>query len=125
MNTRFLTVDAALSIHQELIEQFGGINGIRDINLLEAALMRPQIGYYETLTQQAAALMESLANNHPFIDGNKRVAFFATDVFLRINGYWIDCDNEKTHQHFMLLFDTGNFRFQPLLEWLEENIKPL
>jgi death-on-curing protein len=64
---------------------------------LEAALLRPQLGYYEGLIEEAAALMESLANNHPFIDGNKRVAFFVTDTFLRMNGQYIDCDNSKAY----------------------------
>lgn len=125
MKTRFLSTEEVLNIHKELIETFGGSHGIRDKALLEATLMRPQIGYYETLNQQAATLMESLANNHPFIDGNKRVAFFATDVFLRTNAYWIECDSEDAYQYFMQLFDTQNFRFEPLLAWLKTTIKPL
>ncbi|MCK5355454.1 MAG: type II toxin-antitoxin system death-on-curing family toxin [Methyloprofundus sp.] len=123
--TRFLNIEEALNIHKELIETFGGSHGIRDKALLEAALMRPQTGYYQTINQQAAALMESLANNHPFIDGNKRIAFFVTDVFLRINSYWIDCDSEEAYEYFMQLFDAGSFRFEPLLSWLDTTIKPL
>ncbi len=101
MNIYFLSVEEVLKIQQQLINTFGGLPGLRDITLLEAALMRPQIGYYTTLNEQAAALMESLANNHPFLDGNKRVAFFVTDTFLRLNGYWINCDNEETYVYFM------------------------
>ena len=73
-------------MHRALIRLFGGATGLRDAGALASALMRPQIGYYESLVDEAAALMESLAMNHPFIDGNKRVAFFVTDDFLRLNG---------------------------------------
>ncbi len=88
-------------------------------------MFRPQLGYYEGLIEEAAALMESLANNHPFIDGNKRVAFFMTDTFLRMNGQYIDCDNTKTYQDFMNWFETGQFRFDKLLWWLSSVVKPL
>ncbi len=85
--TVFITFVEAVELHQKLIQRFGGKPGLRDMGLLESALMRPQTGYYETLSLQAAALMQSLSNNHPFIDGNKRVAFAATAIFLRMNGY--------------------------------------
>jgi len=65
---------------------YGGSQGVRDYGLLEAALYRPQTGYYAGLIEEAAALWESLAQNHPFIDGNKRTAFAATYTFLAING---------------------------------------
>jgi len=125
MTFKYLTLEQVIAIHRELINEFGGAHGIRDINLLEAAIMRPQTGYYETLHEQAAALMESLANNHVFIDGNKRVAFFATDTFLRINGYWINCDNEETYSYFMKLFETGTFHFRELLDWLHIKTQPI
>jgi len=125
MNIYFLSVEEVLKIQQQLINTFGGLPGLRDITLLEAALMRPQIGYYTTLNEQAAALMESLANNHPFLDGNKRVAFFVTDTFLRLNGYWINCDNEETYIYFMQLFENNKFRFDELLAWLNTKIRPL
>ena len=84
--------------------------------------MRPQSGYYKNIFEEAAALMESLAMNHPFVDGNKRVAFFATDVFLRLNNYFIDCDNMLAYEFFMKLFDSNKFNFENLLPWLKENI---
>ena len=111
-------------MHAELIKTFGGMDGIRDQPALESALLRPQIGYYDGLIQEAAALMESLANNHPFLDGNKRVAFFATDTFLRINGHYIDCDDEEAYAFFMELFDTNSFRFTELEQWLVEHVRP-
>ncbi len=63
--------------------------------------------------------------NHPFVDGNKRVAFFATDAFLRMNGYFIDCDDEEAYAFFMDLFETGTFRFAYLNSWLEEHVQSL
>ena len=69
--------------------------------------------------------MESLANNHPFVDGNKRVAFFATETFLSMNGYYIECDDDDAHGFFMRLFETNSFRFAALQLWLEEHVRPL
>ena len=81
-DTQHLSVDEVLAIHQGLISRFGGLSGVRDLGLLESALYRPRTGYYRDLAEMATALFESLLMNHPFVDGNKRVAFFATDVFL-------------------------------------------
>ncbi len=84
--TDYLTVVDVLAIHGDQIERYGGSHGLRDPGLLEAALYRPQTGYYEDLIAQSAALWESLSQNHPFIDGNKRTSFASTYTFLRING---------------------------------------
>lgn len=84
---QFLSVDEVQEIHARLSVRFGGVDGLRDKGLLESALFRPQTGYYADLVEMAAAVFESQMNNHPFVDGNKPVAFFSTDVFLRINGY--------------------------------------
>ena len=62
--------------------------------------------------------------NHPFLDGNKRTAFGTTDVFLRLNGHFIDCDSLEAHAFFMQLFETNSFRFAELRSWLEEQVKP-
>src|SRR3989338_11429937 len=97
MNIQYLSIDEVLVLHEKLVSEFGGHQGLRDAGALESALMRPQLGYYDTLEQQAAVLIESLANNHPFIDGNKRIAFFATDVFLRLNGCFLDCESDTTY----------------------------
>ena len=86
MATDYLTTADVLGLHRMLMQRYGGTPGLRDASALESALFRPQTGYYEDIVAEAAALMESLAINHPFIDGNKRIAFAATDVFLRING---------------------------------------
>jgi death-on-curing protein len=90
----FLSVDEALAIHERPLEAFGGASGVRDPGLVESALFRPQTGYYADLAEMAAALFESLITNPPLVDGNKRVAFFATDVFLRLNGWKLEVEGE-------------------------------
>lgn len=119
------TLAELLVMHEILLAEFGGAAGVRDMGALESALMRPQLGYYDTLVDEAAALLESLAMNHPFVDGNKRVAFFGTDTFLRMNGYFIDCDNEEAYLFFMGLFDSGRFRFAELRAWLLDHVREL
>jgi death-on-curing protein len=121
----YLTVEELLAIHHKLILEFGGSHGLRDKGGLESAQMRPQTGYYQDIIEQAAALMESLAINHPFVDGNKRMAFFATDTFLRLNGFYIDCDNDKAYAFFIKLFETNSFRFENLAKWLKNNVRSL
>ncbi|MYC30854.1 MAG: type II toxin-antitoxin system death-on-curing family toxin [Chloroflexi bacterium] len=125
MTSNFLTTEEVIAIHDDQIEQFGGSYGLRDLGALESAILRPQMGYYDGLIEEAAALMESLAMNHPFVDGNKRVAFFVTATFLRLNGRFIDCDSHQAYAHFMQLFDANSFRFAELKVWLEEHVKPL
>jgi len=120
----FPTIEEIIAMHNALISAFGGSLGIRDEGALASALMRPQLGYYDGLIQEAAALMESLANNHAFVDGNKRVAFFVTDTFLRMNGHFINCDNDEAHAFFMRMFETSSFRFTELNSWLEEKVEP-
>ncbi len=88
MRRDFPTVGEVLDIHKDQIGRFGGEYGLRDMGALESAIMRPQIGYYDGIIEEAAALLESLAMNHPFVDGNKRAAFAATEVFLRMNAYF-------------------------------------
>src|SRR5690348_11132701 len=83
--TRYISKATVLAIHQDQIDRFGGSPGIRDEGLLEAAIFRPQTGYYRDLIEEAAALWESLSQNHPFIDGNKRAAFGSLCAFLGAN----------------------------------------
>ncbi len=125
MMRRFPIMEEALAMHEELIDAFGGAHGVLALGALEAAILRPQIGYYNSLIEEAAAMMESLSNNHPFIDGNKRVAFFVTDDFLRLNGYFIDCDNDMAYSFFIGLYESNSFRFDNLVPWLEEHASPL
>ena len=119
---KFLSVDEVLEIHAVLIVRFGGAEGIRDTGLLESALYRPQSGYYIDLAEMAAALFESLINNHPFIDGNKRVAFFSTDVFLRLNGYKIVVDSNHAYDFLMELFASNSCDLVNLTPWMRSVI---
>lgn len=114
MATDYLTVADVPELHAELILRYGGAGGVRDPGALEAALFRPRSGYYDDIVQEAAALMESLAINHPFVEGNKRIAFAAVDVFLRINGYRIQGRPMTIHRQMMKLFETGRFELRSL-----------
>ena len=120
--TDYLTLAEALAIHDDQIERYGGSPGVRDLGLLEAALFRPQTGYYADLVEEAAALWESLAQNHPFIDGNKRVAFAATYTFLAINGARIATDSEATYRFVARLYEANDFTFNNLVAWLRDNV---
>jgi|SRR5579863_1422271 len=122
--TEYVTTGDALFFHKILIDRYGGDSGIRDAGALEAALHRPQTGYYHTLIHQAAALLESVIQNHPFVDGNKRVAFAVTDVFLRINGYLITGDSKKIYDFLMHLFKTQSLDMEHLVPWLQGIVRP-
>lgn len=122
---RFLGLDELEAIHQRLIERFGGTAGMRDRGLLDSALHRPQSGYYADLVEMAAALFESLLMNHPFVDGNKRVAFFATDVFLRLNGWKFDVDADAAHAFLIGLLEQGQCDFDRLAPWLRALLQAL
>lgn len=98
MTYTYLTVEHVLEIHSDQIKQTGGSPGIIAMGALESALARPRLGYYHSLIEEATALLESLATNHPFLDGNKRVAFLATDLFLRLNGFSINCDADEANR---------------------------
>ena len=113
-----------MAIHDVLLRETGGAPGLRDMGALESALMRPQLGYYDGIIEEVAAMMESLVMNHPFVDGNKRVGLGTTDAFLRLNGYFIDCDSLEAYEFFMQLFETNSFRFAELKTWLEEQVEP-
>ncbi len=121
----YLTVAEVAHMHWQLIEEFGGSHGLRDRAALEAAVFRPQIGYYATLIEEAAALMESLANNHVFLDGNKRISFAATDTFLRLNGFYLELDPEQAHKFIVEAITASNFRFGQIRDWLSAHLKPL
>jgi death-on-curing protein len=120
-----LTLDEVLVIHERCIETFGGRAGVRDLGLLESDLYRPQSGYYEDLATMAAALFESLLMNHPFADGNKRVAFFATDVFLRLNGWKLEVDAHEAHALITGLLETQSADIDHLLVWITGSLEKL
>ena len=101
----YLTSLEVLALHQSLLTRYGGAPGVRDMGAVEAAVFRPQCGYYKSIAEEAAALLESLLISHPFVDGNKRVAFAACDVFLRINGW--------------RLHAKPDWLLERMLEWIE------
>ena len=121
MSFDYVLVEDILAIHEDQIERYGGAHGIRDPGLLEAALFRPQTGYYETLIDEAAALWESLSQNHPFVDGNKRTAFAATFVFLAINGLDVTSSDDDSQVFILDLYDSGGVNFENLQSWLLVN----
>lgn len=121
----YLTVAEVYAMQSRLIDLFGGLHGVRDKGAVEAAVSRPQTGYYNSLEEEASALMESLGNNHRFTDGNKRIAFAATDTFLRINGFYLDVISEEGYEFIDGSMDRHEFRFAQILQWIREHIKKL
>ncbi len=114
----YLTLPEVLAMHADQIERYGGSAGVRDYGLLEAALFRPQTGYYADLIEEAAALWESMSQNHPFVDGNKRTAFAATYTFLAINGTELTIPGSEVYAFVIGLYESGSFRFDKLVLWL-------
>ncbi|WP_216257475.1 type II toxin-antitoxin system death-on-curing family toxin [Polynucleobacter sp. UB-Piko-W3] len=112
-------------MHGVLIHQFGGSPGIRDIGALEAALSRPQNGYYSDIINQAAALFESLIVNHSFVDGNKRIAFAVMDTFLRTNGFRIKSTPKELHIKIIAMFEKGEIKFDIIDAWLRSICIPI
>ena len=121
----YLTVAEVYQMQHLLIDRFGGLRGVRDKNAVEAAVFRPQTSFYNSLAEEAAALMESLGNNHGFLDGNKQIAFTAADVFLRRNGSYIEVDAQAGHEFIYGSMDRQEFRFPRILDWIRLHVKPL
>ncbi len=121
MKILYLTVQDVLFIHEDQIKKYGGSFGVGDKGQLEAALFRPQTGYYKDLIEQATALWESLSQNHPFIDGNKRTAFACVYTFLLINDVKITADADSTWTFLSNLYETSELTFDNLDQWLRQN----
>lgn len=121
----YLTVAEVYRMQYRLIEIFGGLQGVRDQGAVEAAVFRPQTGCYSSVEEEAAALMESFGNNHGFLDGNKRIAFTAADVFLRCNGFYIDVEGLQGYEFIVGSMDRREFRFAQILDWIRQHLKPL
>ena len=119
----YLTLQETLELHEQLIRRFGGSAGVRDPGLLESALLRPQTGYYDTLSLQAAALLQSLIQNHCFIDGNKRVAFAATAIFLRMNGYRLKVEVNSGESFLVNQVIQERAPIEDIATWLESHMK--
>jgi death on curing protein len=125
MAEHYLTLAEVIEMHHQLIEEFGGAHALREQGSLESAVFRPQIGYYNNLAEEAAAFMESLANNHAFLDGNKRICFAAADTFLRVNGFYLDVEAKATHDFITEQIAKGAFRFDLIRDWITGVMRPL
>ena len=121
--TNYPTFDDALEIHRLLIERFGGSLGLRDRAGLEAALARPQSGYYSDLIAEASALWESLSQNHPFLDGNKRLSITLTGAFLSVNGVELTFDDLEAYAFMIDLDNSGTFKREVLEQWLRVHVR--
>lgn len=120
--TEYLTTIEVLSIHKILIQKYGGMEGIRDMGALESALFRSKTGYYEDIIEEAAALWESLSQNHPFNDGNKRVALAVSYTFLTLNGNKPKFDINEAIEHINNLYNSNRFEFKNIEQWLRDRI---
>jgi len=118
-------VAEVVAIHHHQIEEYGGSHGLRDQGALEAAVFRPQTGYYSDLSEEAAALFESLVNNHAFVDGNKRVGFAAMHTFLLVNGFDFDVSGKAAFEFIIKTMEDGKFRFALLRDWISEHVVQL
>lgn len=121
----YLTLDEVLRMHEMLLEAFGGAKGVRDAGLIESALLRPQTGYYASLIEEAAALWESMAMNHGFTDGNKRVAFACVELFLQLNGMDMVAENDELELFIYSNLEARTFRKEVLESWLHKHTIPL
>ena len=125
MKRTYLFLKEIEHIHFTAIILTGGTDGVRDQKGLESAVYRPQSGYYEEVFEEAAALLESLVMNHPFLDANKRTGYVAADAFLRANGYRIAQRAQDAERFILQNLQDGTFRFKAIVKWLRTVTKPL
>lgn len=128
MPTVYLTPAAILFIHDRLIQEFGGAPDVRDEGALLAAAGRPRATFggqdlYPSIFEKAAALLESLCQNHPFVDGNKRVAFVAAGLFLQQNGWTLDAETDDAVA-FMIEVASGRYRKDEIRIWIANHAVP-
>lgn len=124
---RYLTAEQVLFIHARLIAETGGEHGVRDLGLLQSAVSRPQASFegqdlYPDVYHKAAALLESLINNHPFVDGNKRTGFTSAAMFLKINGFSLVASNQEV-ESFVLSIASGERSIETITDWLKTHSK--
>jgi death on curing protein len=121
----YLTVAEVIAIHHHQVEEYGGAHGLRNQGALEAAVFRPQTGYYNDIGEEAAALLESLVNNHAFVDGNKRVGFATMHTFLLMNGFDLDISGKAAYEFMIETMEQGKFRFPLIHEWIAAHLVPI
>ena len=121
--TIYPTVEEVQVLHSMLLRRYGGQPGVRDLGMLDAALHRPRSGYYPTLSEQAAALLQSLANNHAFVDGNKRVAFATTAIFLQLNGFPLRVSADDAEAFLIDEVIIGSASVERIADWIEAHVR--
>jgi death on curing protein len=126
---RYLTLGEVLEIHAEMLQIGGGMRGIRDVGALESAIAQPQMTFggselYSGIVEKAAALGFSLIQNHPFIDGNKRVGHAAMETYLVLNGYEIEASVDIQEQ-IVLDVASGKTSRESFTQWLSESVVAL
>ncbi len=129
MAIHFIPNDVVLIIHADLLQRYGGTPGLRDSKLLDSALAQPKMTFggkytHKTLFNKAAAYGFHVCKNHPFIDGNKRVAFVLMDIFLQKNGWEIASPEEETYRMMMDLA-SGKLSKVQLSSWLKAHSSKL
>ena len=125
---RWLSQKVIELIQKSVINKGGGSHGLKDIGLLQSALARPQnqYAYGETDTfQLAAGYAEGISRNHAFIDGNKRTAFQAADIFLTINGYHLNQSNGSEYADMMVELGQGKVSREDVAKILKDNSRPI
>ena len=125
----YLSSHQVLFLHARLIEETGGSHGVRDMGLMLSALGRPQATFeaedlHPTIYEKAAVLADSLINNHPFVDGNKRTGIGAAVLFLSINGYVFTASNEELIDITMQIVQKQTSHNEVAV-WFEIHSKPL
>ena len=123
MTRVYLGVAEVEAFHSLVLEHSGGSSGLRDRAGLESAVFRPQCGYYANLIEETAALIESLVNNHPFVDGNKRTAVVCAEVFLDSNGYTLAVDAVEANRFILEHLKKDTFRFPFIKAWLDQVVQ--
>jgi death on curing protein len=119
----YLTLEEVLALHAALIARHGGAPGVRDKGLVESALARARSGYYDSLSEQAAALLQSFARNHAFVDGNKRLAWASSLVFLRMNGYRVRVSADEAERFLIKQVIVGHAELAAIARWLEKYMR--
>ncbi len=124
-----ITLDNLLLLHSFSIRDFGGSQGIRDIDLLKSAVERPFATFdgqelYTSPIAKAAAILESILKNHPFVDGNKRTGWLACIVILRLNNYTFTLKEEEAYQ-FVIKIASSNTEFENIVNYIQSNVKQI
>lgn len=125
----YLTEEQALFVHARIISETGGHHGVRHLGMLQSAVGRPRATFegrelYLDIYSKAAALLDSLVNNHPFVDGNKRTGIVCAGLFLQLNGLRLNAGNAGL-EAFVIKFGAGRPGLRNIATWFKKNSEPL